>query len=897
MCKHCQEIREQELGKSYEPGATEKVLYKYWEENGYFKAKRNPDKKPYTIIMPPPNITGQLHMGHALDVSLQDTLIRRKRMEGFEALLQPGCDHAAIATEAKIVAAMAEEGLSKEDLGREGFLRRAWEWKDKYRERIMTQFRRLGTSCDFSRERFTMDEGNSRAVQAVFEEYYKKGYIYRGERLINWCPGCKTSISDAEVNYEEQDSFLWEIAYPSEDGSFEIVVATTRPETMLGDQAVAVHPEDERYLSLVGRQLRLPLTNRLIPVIADDYVEREFGTGAVKITPAHDPNDYEMAQRHQLPTVDVFTEDGRIAEINSAYDGLPLREAREAMVRDLRSAGLLRAQKPFKHNVGVCYRCHANIEPRLSSQWFVSMPKLAEAALAAVQRGETRFIPERFKKIYDHWLENIKDWCISRQLWWGHRIPAYYCDGCGAVHVGTAAPSRCPHCGSAHFTQDEDTLDTWFSSALWPFTTLGWRENEEDFRYFYPSDVLVTGYDIIFFWVARMLFQAIELTGEVPFRDVFIHGIVRDALGRKMSKSLDNGIDPLDIIGEYGADVLRYSLISGTAPGNDQRYDETKLQAGRAHVTKLWNAFRFMLPYFDLKTSYRELPPEAFLCREDRWILSRVNRLADEIAKNYDAYDLGVALDKIWFFFRDEFCDWYLEMSKARLFDASAAQREEASATLQYVLSAFLRLLHPFMPFVSESLWQKCFAQRCAWPSIMLAEAPQCNPAFVCSEAEEEMESFFAAVRQLRNLRAEYGIAAKKKLTIDLYTDDVRSRALFEESRAHLERFCNVSEVKAHSFNEVRSENAQSLIFAKFEILIPMDDLIDLEAELNKQKAEAERLKKLCLAQENKLKNEAFVSRAPEKVVQAERAKWEDYRSMLQVAERRCEELQQSLRG
>lgn len=888
MCKNCsKEI----LDKNFNPQSVESSIYNNWESSDFFKAQINKNKTPYTIIMPPPNVTGQLHMGHALTYTIQDVLIRHKRMQGYETLWQPGYDHAAIATEAKIVEALKKEGLSKDILGRAAFLERAWQWKTDYQDRISKQLRKLGTSCDFSREKFTMDQFNSDAVNKVFIDYYNKGYIYKGERLINWCPNCRTSISDAEVNYVEQDSFMWEIAYPIKDSNDSLIVATTRPETMLGDTALAVHPDDERYTHLVGKEVLLPLTERYIPIIADEYVEKDFGTGVVKITPAHDPNDYEVGLRHNLNLLDIFTEDGKICNTKSSFDGLDIYEARKKIVESLKENSYLVSVKPFKHNVGVCYRCHNNIEPKLSMQWFVDMKKLATAAIDVVKNKDINFVPDRFTKIYFNWMENIRDWCISRQLWWGHRIPAYYCQNCGHIHVTTNQPNKCQNCSSSNLTQDEDTLDTWFSSALWPFTTLAWNVNEEEFKYFYPSDVLVTAYDILFFWVARMIFQSIEITGEIPFKDVFLHGIVRDSQGRKMSKSLGNGIDPLEIIDTYGADVLRYALVSSTAPGNDQRYDEKKLQAGRALITKLWNAFRYIYNYVDISTEISFVNMPILSTTEDIWIVSKLNRLITEIDNNYSAYDIGVALDKLWAFFKDDFCDWYIEISKARLSDENSAGREIVIFILQYVLYNFLKLLHPFMPFVTEAIWQKIFAKRLHSKSIMVEEYPTSDSKLVDSKIESDMSILIDAIRAIRNVRAEHNIVPKQSINIEIFSNNNYYLELFKNSTAYIERLCNVSELQLSNNRSNKYENAHQISMANFDILIPMSDLIDLDEEIKKLEKENEKLKKLIKSQEGKLQNEAFISKAPEKVVLNEKNKLHDYQKILESNIKRINDL------
>ena len=693
-----------ELLKAYEPKEVERRIYDFWMQGGYFHAEPDPEKKPYTIVIPPPNITGQLHMGHALDETMQDILIRWKRMQGYSALWLPGTDHASIATEAKIVEAMRKEGITKDDIGREGFLKRAWEWKEKFGGRIIEQLKLLGSSCDWDRLRFTMDEGCSQAVRHVFVKLYEKGLIYRGERIINWCPNCRTAISDAEVDFEEKEGSFWHLRYPLADGSGFIELATTRPETMLGDTAVAVHPEDERYRGLVGKKVVLPLVGKEIPIIADEYVEMDFGTGVVKITPAHDPNDFEVGRRHNLPVLNVMDDGGIINENGGKYAGMPALEARKQIVKDLDAGGFLIKIEPIKHNVGTCCRCHTVVEPRVSTQWFVKMEPLAEPAVNVVKEGKIKFIPERMDKIYYNWMENIKDWCISRQLWWGHRIPAWYCADCGETIVSETDANICPKCGSRHLRQDEDTLDTWFSSALWPFSTLGWPENTEELKYFYPTDTLVTGYDIIFFWVARMVFSGLEHMGEIPFKTVFFHGLVRDSQGRKMSKSLGNGIDPVEVIDQYGADALRFTLVTGNSPGNDMRFSDEKVAASRNFANKIWNAARFIHMNIDGK----EVPcslPEA-LSLEDQWIVSRFHAVAREMTENLDKFELGIAVAKLYDFIWDDFCDWYIELAKIRMNGEDESSAQAARQVLTWTMSNTLKLLHPFMPFITEEIWQ-----------------------------------------------------------------------------------------------------------------------------------------------------------------------------------------------
>ena len=758
----------EQMAKVYEPQATEERIYENWMNKGYFHAVVNPEKKPFTIVIPPPNITGQLHMGHALDNTLQDTIIRFKRMQGFETLWLPGTDHASIATEAKIVDAMAKEGVTKEQLGREKFLERAWDWKKEYGGRIVNLLKKLGSSCDWERERFTMDEGLSKAVLEVFLRLYEKGLIYKGERITNWCPKCNTSISDIEVVYEEQDGNFWYINYPLADGSGSLMIATTRPETLLGDTAVAVNPEDEKYKDLVGKELILPLVGRRIPIVADDYVELGFGTGAVKITPAHDPNDFKVGQRHNLPVIKIMTDTGYINENGGKYSGMERYEAREAMVKDLEEQGYLVKVEPYKHNVGVCQRCATTVEPLVSCQWYVKMQPLAEPAIKAVREGKTSFIPERFENTYFNWMENIQDWCISRQLWWGHRIPAYYCQECGEMEVAREMPSKCRKCGSTNIEQDPDTLDTWFSSALWPFSTLGWPEKTPELEYFYPTDVLVTGYDIIFFWVARMIFSGIEQMGETPFKHVLIHGLVRDSQGRKMSKSLGNGIDPLEIIKVYGTDALRYSLVSGNSPGNDQRFLESKVEYARNFGNKIWNATRFVLMNFDDDADFSKVDEKNFTA-EDKWILSEVNKLVADVTDNLNKYELGVALSKVTDFIWDLFCDWYIELVKPRLFDSQNTTRLECQYVLNKVLITCMKLLHPFMPFITEEIYQNLYKDA---ESIMISQWPVYDEKLNDEKAESEMRLIIEAIRAVRNIRTQMNVPNAKKASIIFVTDE-----------------------------------------------------------------------------------------------------------------------------
>ena len=851
-----------QLDKTYEPKSVESRLYDFWQKNGYFHAEPDKSKKPYTIVMPPPNITGQLHMGHALDNTLQDILTRFRRMQGYCTLWLPGTDHASIATEAKIVAAMAEEGVTKGDLGRDGFLERAWEWKKVYGGRITEQLRKMGSSCDLSRERFTMDEGCSKAVKEVFVNLYNKGLIYRGERIINWCPHCKTSISDAEVEYTEQDGFFWHLRYPLTDGSGFIELATTRPETLLGDTAVAVHPDDERYKALVGKTLTLPLVGREIPIVADSYVDPEFGTGVVKITPAHDPNDFEVGLRHNLEVITVLDDGAVINENGGKYQGLDRYEARKRIVEDLEKGGFLVRVEPHAHNVGECYRCHTTVEPRVSRQWFVKMEPLAKPAIEAVKTGETKFIPERFEKTYFHWMENIRDWCISRQLWWGHRIPVWYCDDCGETVVTKEdSVDTCPKCGGHHLTQDPDTLDTWFSSALWPFSTLGWPEKTDELEYFYPTSTLVTGYDIIFFWVARMIFSGVEHMGKAPFDTVFIHGIVRDAQGRKMSKSLGNGIDPLLEIDKYGADALRFTLATGNSPGNDMRYTPEKVEASRNFANKLWNAARFVLMNLDDNEPAPYIPEG--LALEDKWILSIYNRVVKEVTDNLEKFELGIAVQKLYDFIWDVFCDWYIELAKARLTGENEQAKKTARGVLCYVLSGTLKLLHPFMPFITEEIWQTLPHEG---ETIMLASFPEYSESLNFAAEETEFSRVMEAVRAVRSRRAEMNVPASKKAEVYIataHTDTFKTCAVF------FNRLASASEVKVAG--EWDMAGAVSIVTSDAKIYIPMDQLIDFEAEkkrLEKEKAETEKLLAGVMA---KLNNEAFVSRAPKNIVDNQR--------------------------
>ena len=843
-----------ELAKTYEPQEVEDRIYRFWEEGGYFHAEAHPDKKPYTIVMPPPNITGQLHMGHALDETLQDILIRWRRMQGYEALWVPGTDHASIATEAKIVEAMAKEGLTKEDLGREGFLERAWAWKETYAGRIEQQLKKLGSSCDWERERFTLDEGCSKAVREVFVRLYEKGLIYRGERIINWCPHCKTSISDAEVEFEEKDAFFYHLRYPIEGTGEYLELATTRPETMLGDTAVAVHPDDERYKALVGKNVILPLVNKAIPVVADTYVEMDFGTGVVKITPAHDPNDFEVGLRHDLPVITVTTEDGHMNELAGKYAGMTLMDCRKAVVKDLEDGGYLVKTEPLKHNVGSCYRCRTVIEPRVSQQWFVKMKPLADPAIEAVRSGRTKFVPERFDKVYYNWMENIRDWCISRQLWWGHRIPAWYCPDCGEIVVSREDPAACPKCGCTALKQDEDTLDTWFSSALWPFSTLGWPDKTPELSYFYPTSTLVTGYDIIFFWVARMIFSGVEHMGEAPFDTVLIHGLIRDAQGRKMSKSLGNGVDPLEVIAQYGADALRFMLATGNSPGNDMRFTTEKVESSRNFANKLWNAARFILMNLGDGDIEPGLPDTLTL--EDKWILSKFNSLARAVTDNLEKFELGLAVQKLYDFIWDQFCDWYIELCKARLQGEKAA---DARRVLVFVMTRTLSLLHPFMPFVTEEIWQSLPHEG---EALIRAPWPVYDEALAFPAEEKEMERVMDAIRAIRNRRAEMNVPPSRKAEVYVETafaDTFRTGAPF------IQRLASASAVRVGESFEV--PGAVKIVTADATIQIPMDELVDRAAELARLSKERESVQKQLDGAQARLNNPAFTSKAPEAVV------------------------------
>ncbi len=861
-----------ELAKAYEPKEVEDRIYDFWMKGKYFHAEVDPKKKPYTIVIPPPNITGQLHLGHAMDETLQDTLIRWRRMQGYSALWLPGTDHASIATEAKIVEAMRKEGITKEEIGREKFLERAWAWKDQYGGRIVEQLKKLGSSCDWDRLRFTMDEGCNKAVNHVFKKLYDKGLIYRGERIINWCPHCKTSISDAEVVFEEKEGSFWHLRYPLSDGSGYIELATTRPETMLGDTAVAVHPDDERYKALVGKTVILPLVNKEIPIIADSYVEQDFGTGVVKITPAHDPNDFEVGLRHNLPIINVMDDGGVINENGGKYAGMPALEARKQIVKDLDEAGFLIKIEPIKHNVGTCYRCGTVVEPRVSTQWFVKMEPLAKPAIDAVKDGDIRFIPDRMDKIYYNWMENIKDWCISRQLWWGHQIPAWYCE-CGETIVSETVPTVCPKCGGTHLTRDPDTLDTWFSSALWPFSTLGWPDNTEELKYFYPTNTLVTGYDIIFFWVARMIFSGLEHMGEVPFNTVFFHGLIRDAQGRKMSKSLGNGVDPLDVISVYGADALRFTLVTGNSPGNDLRFSEEKVSASRNFANKIWNAARFILMNIEGKDIDCALPKKLYT--SDKWILNRFNNVTAAVTENLEKFELGMAVSKLYDFIWDDFCDWYIELAKIRMNGADEESADSARRVLVWTMSNTLKLLHPFMPYITEEIWQTLPHDG---EALIVAKWPEYDEALSFPQEAKNLENVMALIRAIRTRRNEMNVPPSKKAHIYI---DTAHPAPYEEASEFIARLAYGSKVEIGTGFDV--QGAVTAVTDDAKALLPMDDLVDKAAEtarLNKELANAQKQLDTVKA---KLANEKFTSKAPQNVIDGVKANGEKLEAKIKL--------------
>ncbi len=880
-----------ELEKNYNPSAIEEKLYQKWLDNKYFHADaergRREGKKPFTIVMPPPNITGQLHMGHALDNTMQDILTRYKRMQGYEALWQPGTDHAAIATEVKVIDKLRKEGVDKHDLGRDKFLEACWDWKKEYGTRIIKQLHKLGSSADWDRERFTMDKGCSDAVLEVFVKLYEKGYIYKGSRIINWCPVCQTSISDAEVEHEEQDGFFWHINYPivGEDGRF-VEIATTRPETLLGDTAVAVNPEDERYKDIIGKMLKLPLTDREIPVIADEYVDKEFGTGCVKITPAHDPNDFEVGRRHNLPEICIMHDDATIDCKGSKYDGMDRYEARKAMVEDLKEQGLLVKVVPHSHNVGTHDRCKTTVEPMVKQQWFVRMEEMAKPAIAALKNGDLKFVPESFGKTYLHWLEGIRDWCISRQLWWGHRIPAYYCQECGEITVAKSMPEKCPKCGCTHLKQDEDTLDTWFSSALWPFSTLGWPEKTKELEYFYPTDVLVTGYDIIFFWVIRMVFSGYEQTGKCPFNTVLIHGLVRDSQGRKMSKSLGNGIDPLEVIDKYGADALRMTLITGNAPGNDMRFYWERVEASRNFANKVWNASRFIMMNME-KAPVHEVSLDD-LTMADKWILSKVNTLAKDVTENLDKFELGIGLQKVYDFIWEEFCDWYIEMVKPRLWNDEDSTKAAALWTLKTVLINSLKLLHPYMPFITEEIFCNLQDEEA---SIMVSAWPEYKAEWNFEQEEYAVETIKEAVRAIRNVRTSMNVAPSKKAKVYVVSENQKLLQIFEHSKVFFATLGYASEVFLQSDKQGIADDAVSVVIPEASIYIPFAELVDIAKEIERLQKEEERLTKELARVTGMLSNEKFVSKAPEAKINEEKAKLEKYTQMMEQVKARLAQL------
>ena len=869
-----------ELAKTYDPKGIEDRLYKKWEDNGYFHATADRSKKPFTIVMPPPNITGQLHMGHALDNTMQDILIRYKRMQGYNALWQPGTDHAAIATEVKVIESLKKQGIDKEDLGRDGFLEKCWEWRKEYGGRIIKQLKKLGSSADWERERFTMDEGCSDAVLEVFIKLYEQGYIYKGSRIVNWCPVCQTSISDAEVEHEEQDGFFWHINYPvvGEEGRF-VEIATTRPETMFGDTAVAVNPEDERYKDIIGKTLMLPFVNREIPVIADAYVDKEFGTGCVKITPAHDPNDFEVGKRHNLEEIVVINDDATMNKNAGKFAGMDRYECRKALVKELEEMGLLVKVIPHSHNVGTHDRCGTTVEPMIKQQWFVKMDELIKPAVEAVKTGKINLLPKRMEKTYFNWTDNIRDWCISRQLWWGHRIPAYYCEDCGEMVVAKKAPEKCPKCGCVHMKQDEDTLDTWFSSALWPFSTLGWPEKTEDLDYFYPNDVLVTGYDIIFFWVIRMIFSGFAQMGEEPFHTVLFHGLVRDSQGRKMSKSLGNGIDPLEVIDKYGADALRLTLITGNAPGNDMRFYWERVEASRNFANKVWNASRFIM--MNIGDTELTVPAAEDLLAEDKWILSKVNTLAKEMTENMDKFEMGIAVQKVYDFIWDEFCDWYIEMTKRRTYNREKDPKSANAAlyTLKEVLTQALKMLHPFMPFITEEIFCTLHPEE---DTIMLADWPVYEEARNFAKEESMVERCKELVKSVRNRRSEMDVPPSRKAAVHIVSENEEVRDIFEAEKDMYAGLMGASEVRIQSDKTGIAEDAVSIVIPDAVVYIPLEDLVDMAKEKERLEKEQARLEKELARSKGMLSNERFLSKAPEAKVQEEKDKLAKYEQMME---------------
>lgn len=861
-----------DMAKTYNPAEFEKDIYTEWEQKGYFKAKVDSNKLPFTIVIPPPNITGQLHMGHALDETLQDTLIRFKRMQGYSALWLPGTDHASIATEVKIVEQMAKEGLTKKDVGRDGFLERAWAWKEKYGGRIIEQLKTLGSSCDWSRLSFTMDEKCSKAVKEVFVNLYEKGLIYRGDRIINWCPDCKTALSDAEVEYVEEDSNLWYIKYPVKDSDEYVTVATSRPETMLGDTAVAVNPKDERYLHLIGKTLVLPIVNKEIPIVADEYVELEFGTGAVKITPAHDPNDFEVGLRHNLEVIKVLNDDGAMNEFAGKYCGMSATECRNRIVEDLKELGVLEKIEPLRHNVGHCYRCNHTVEPIVSKQWFVKMEPLAKPAIDAVRKKSVKFTPDRFSKIYFNWMENIKDWCISRQLWWGHRIPAYYCQDCGEMMISKEDVCVCSKCGSTNIKQDEDVLDTWFSSALWPFSTLGYPEMTEDLKYFYPTDVLVTGYDIIFFWVARMIFSGLEHMKRIPFKDVLIHGLVRDSQGRKMSKSLGNGIDPTEIIAKYGADTLRFSLINGVSAGSDMRFSDEKIEGARNFMNKIWNASRFVL----LNAEGKQISDikDCKLTVADKWIITKLNKTIREVTVNMEKFEMGVALANLYDFVWTDFCDWYIELTKPILYGEDESKRNSTVSVLVFVLGEILKLLHPFVPFITEKIYQ---SMPNAQGALMLADFPRYNGKRNYASSVKDIEQIKEIIKSVRNIKIKVGAATSKKVTLYVISDNKKS---INRDGVYIEKLASVEKIEFINDKSVLTEKTVSQVIDGAELFVPLGELVDLDKELDRLTKDLENIENEVKRASGKLANNGFLEKAPKALVDAERAKLDKYLDM-----------------
>lgn len=885
MCQNCSK----ELAKTYDPKGIEGRLYKKWEDNGYFHAEVDRSKKPFTIVMPPPNITGQLHMGHALDNTMQDILIRYKRMQGYNALWQPGTDHASIATEVKVIENLKKQGIDKHDLGREGFLEKCYEWKDEYGSRIINQLKKMGSSADWQRERFTMDKGCSDAVLEVFVKLYEKGLIYKGSRIVNWCPVCKTSISDAEVEHEEQGGFFWHINYPvvGEEGRF-VEIATTRPETLFGDTAVAVNPDDERYKDIVGKMLKLPMTDREIPVIADPYVDKEFGTGCVKITPAHDPNDFEVGKRHNLEEITVINDDATMNHFAGKYEGMDRYECRKALVDDLKEQGLLVKVEPHSHNVGTHDRCGTTVEPMVKQQWFVKMDELIKPAVEAVKNGDIQLLPKRMEKTYFNWTDNIRDWCISRQLWWGHRIPAYYCPDCDEMVVAKSAPQKCPKCGCDHMEQDPDTLDTWFSSALWPFSTLGWPKKTEDLDYFFPTDVLVTGYDIIFFWVIRMIFSGYEQMGKAPFHTVLFHGLVRDSQGRKMSKSLGNGIDPLEVIDKYGADALRLTLITGNAPGNDMRFYWERVESSRNFANKVWNASRFIM--MNLEGAAITEPSADELQPADKWILSKVNTLAKDVTENMDKYEMGIAVQKVYDFIWDEFCDWYIEITKTRTYnkEQDPVSANAAFWTLKTVLTEALKLLHPFMPFITEEIFCTLHPKE---ETIMLAKWPEYRADWNFPAEEEMLEHCKDLVKGVRNVRTEMDVPPSRKAKIFIVADDAALRETFEKTREAYQNLAGASDVSVQADKNGIEDDAVSVVIPGATLYLPLEDLVDFEKEKERLLKEKERLTKELARSRGMLSNEKFLSKAPETKVQEEKEKLAGYEQMMAQVEERLAQM------